>query len=102
MRGIAALPHAFLLAAARRCGIAWRKGEEAGTTPGGASDGACDGREAAISHALPVEAIGRDSYRVALIISRSGEIIDAARRARRACMCAHPAAQTRIVSVAAI
>ena len=64
MRAIAAV----LLAAARRGAVASREGEEAGTTPGSAGDGACDGREASIGRALPVEAIERDCDGVALAL----------------------------------
>src|SRR5205807_3290721 len=57
----------------RRCAVAWRQGEEPGTTPGGASDGAGDGREARIGRALPVKAIGRDGDGVALAVIVANE-----------------------------
>src|SRR6516165_7952594 len=61
-------PCRSLVAAPRRGAVASREGEEAGTTPGSAGDGACDGREASIGRALPVEAIERDCDGVALAL----------------------------------
>src|SRR3979409_2174164 len=46
VRAIAAATHTFPVIAARRGAVRSREGEEPGTTPGGAGDGACDGREA--------------------------------------------------------
>src|SRR6266403_3891889 len=68
LQAIAALPQTFLTVAARRCAVASPEGEEAGTTPGGAGDGAGDGGEARIDRALPVEAIERDGDGVALAL----------------------------------
>jgi hypothetical protein len=48
-------PCRSLVAAPRRGAVASREGEEAGTTPGSAGDGAGDGGEASIGRALPVE-----------------------------------------------
>src|SRR5229473_1841790 len=50
------------------CAVTSRKGEEPGTTPGRAGDGARDGREARIRRPLPVESIGRDGDGVALAL----------------------------------
>src|SRR5262249_20022414 len=57
---IAALPRTCILIAACRGAVCWREGKEPRTTPGGAGDGAGDGGQARISHALPGEAIGDD------------------------------------------
>src|SRR6266481_3592764 len=56
------------MAARRWCAVASGEGEEPGATPGRASDGACDGREARICRALPVKSIGSDGDDVALAL----------------------------------
>jgi hypothetical protein len=66
MRAVAAPTHTFPIIAARRGAVTSRKREEPGTTPGRAGDGAGDGREAGIGHALPIKSIGRDGDGVAL------------------------------------
>src|SRR5712691_5420338 len=50
------------------CAVTRRQGEEPGSTPGRAGDGAGDGGEARINRALPVEAIARDGDGVALAL----------------------------------
>src|SRR5262249_38801818 len=60
LRTIAAFPRTSILIAACGGAVSSREGEEPGTTPGRAGDGAGDGGEARISRALPVEAIGDD------------------------------------------
>src|SRR5262249_52044782 len=58
------------------CGVPGRRfleGKEPRTTPGGAGDGAGDGRQARISRALPVEAIGADGDGVALALIVANE-----------------------------
>jgi len=57
----------------RWCAVASRQGEEPRTTPGGAGDGAGDGREDRISRALPVKSIGRDGDDVALALIIANE-----------------------------
>src|SRR4030088_27364 len=73
VRAIAAATHTFPVIAARRGAVRSREGEEPGTTPGGAGDGACDGREAGIGRALPVESIGRDGDDMALSLMVENE-----------------------------
>jgi hypothetical protein len=70
-RAVAALPGSSIFIAARRSALSSRQREEAGTTPGGAGDGAGDGGEAGIGRALPIEAIGygRDGVAQALIVA---------------------------------
>src|SRR6516165_8923740 len=70
-RAVAALPRTSIFIAACRGAVSSRQREEAGTTPGGAGDGAGDGGEAGIGRALPVEAIGydRDGVAQALIVA---------------------------------
>src|SRR5437588_8032336 len=60
-----------LVVAGGRCAVPRRQGEEPGATPGCAGDGAGNGGEAGIRHALPVEAIGRngDGMALALIVA---------------------------------
>src|SRR5262249_9848919 len=60
LRAIAALPRTCILIAACRGAVSSCEGKEPRTTPGGTGDGAGDGRQARISRALPVEAIGDD------------------------------------------
>src|SRR5258707_11577485 len=50
------------------CAVTRREGEDPGTTPGRAGDGAGDGREARINRVLPVEAIARDGDGMALAL----------------------------------
>src|SRR5438067_6557326 len=73
LRAIAALPRTGILIAAGRDAVCWREGKEPRTTPGGAGDGAGDGRQARISRALPVEAIGDDGDGVALALIVANE-----------------------------
>src|SRR6516162_4649591 len=73
LRAIAALPRTSIFIAARRGAISSREGEESGTTPGRAGDGAGDGGQARISRALPVEAIGDDGDGVALTLIVANE-----------------------------
>ena len=70
-RAIAALPRTSIFIAACRSAVSSRQREEAGTTPGGAGDGAGDGGEAGIGRALPVETVGynRDGVALALIVA---------------------------------
>jgi len=63
----------FIWAGRRWCAVASRQGEEPRTTPGGAGDGAGDGREDRISRALPVKSIGCDGDDVALALIIANE-----------------------------
>ena len=69
---IAASTHMFLVIAARR-GAVRPKGEEPGTTPGRAGDGAGDRGEAVIGRALPLKPIGCDGDSVALAVIVANE-----------------------------
>src|SRR5215831_13116142 len=73
LRAIAALPRTCILIAACGGAVSSREGKEPRTTPGGAGDGAGDGRQARISRALPVEAIGDDGDGVALALMVANE-----------------------------
>src|SRR5919197_5941275 len=73
LRAVAALLRRCTLIAASRGGVSWREGKEPRTTPGGAGDGAGDGGQARISHALPVEAIADDSDGVSLALIVANE-----------------------------
>src|SRR6516165_9828570 len=73
VRAIAALPRTCILIAACRGAVSSREGKEPRTTPGGTGDGAGDGRQARISRALPVEAIGDDGDGVALALIVANE-----------------------------
>src|SRR5215831_10320011 len=66
-------PPAHLHSYACRGAVSSREGKEPRTTPGGAGDGAGDGRQALISRALPVEAIGDDGDGVALALIVANE-----------------------------
>src|SRR5437667_12501181 len=68
LRAIAALPRTCIVIAACRGAVSSREGKEPRTTPGGAGDGAGDGRQARISRALTVKAIGDDGDDVALAL----------------------------------
>src|SRR5262249_50047851 len=68
-----ALPRMGILIAACGGAVSSREGKEPRTTPGGAGDGAGDGRQARISRALPVEAIGDDGDGVALALIVANE-----------------------------
>src|SRR6516225_8870526 len=70
-RAVAGLPGTSIFIAACRSAVSSRQREEAGTTPGGAGDGAGDGGETGIDRALPIEAIGydRDGVALALIVA---------------------------------
>src|SRR5271166_3473794 len=69
MRAIAVPTHTSLvIIAVRRCAVASREGEEPGTTPGRAGEGAGYGGEARIGRALPVEPVWCDGDGVALAI----------------------------------
>jgi hypothetical protein len=65
---IAASTHTFLVIAARRDAVR-PKGEETGTTPGRAGDGAGDGGEAGVGRALPLKPIGCDGVALAVIFA---------------------------------
>src|SRR5262249_47644949 len=73
LRAIAAFPRTCILIAACGGAVSSREGKEPRTTPGGAGDGAGDGRQARISRALPVEAIGDDGDGVALALIVANE-----------------------------
>src|SRR5436305_999367 len=73
LRAIAALPRTCILIAACRGAVSSREGKEPRTTPGGAGDGAGNGRQARIRRALPVEAIGDDGDGVALALIVANE-----------------------------
>src|SRR4029453_10243147 len=68
----AASTHTFLVFAARRDAIG-PKGEESGTTPGRAGDGAGDSGETGIGRALPLETIGCDGDSVAVAVILANE-----------------------------
>jgi hypothetical protein len=72
VRAIAASTHTFLVIAARR-GAVRPKGEEPGTTPGRAGDGAGDCGEAGIGRALPLKPFGCDGDGVALAVIVANE-----------------------------
>src|SRR5438128_7780480 len=73
LRAIAVPPRTSLIVAACRCAVTRRQGEEPGSTPGRAGDGAGDGGEARISRALPVESVGRDGDGMALALIVANE-----------------------------
>src|SRR5437773_12477601 len=72
VRASPASTHTFLVFAVHRDAIG-PKGEESGTTPGRAGDGAGDSGETGIGRAPPLETIGCDGDSVALAVILANE-----------------------------